>query len=202
MEISRLIDLSIKDLNNPVLNNLQKCKHIHMFYDQNIIGRLQATCKSKLIECEYFIRITCDYESCLCCSSPPTIDIPIVIYIPNIDFNYERYKPDNWNPQMMPNFQVQDINYQMPNENNMMPNMPNTNQYHQNNDIINTQIPNQYNQNNNITNNNQYNINMNQNYPIENNNNNNQIPQQIIINQNQNNIPIMQGNNPIINQHN
>jgi len=134
-----------------------------MFYDPTIIGRLQATCKSKLIECEYFIRITCDYESCLCCSSPPTIDIPVVIYIPNIDFNYERYRPDNWNPEMMPNFQVQDSNYPMPNnhQNNMM---PNNNQ--------NNMMPNNY-QNNMMPNNN------NQGF-------NNPIPDQDFINQNQN----------------
>jgi hypothetical protein len=194
MEISRLIDLSIKDLNNPVLQHFDKCKHRHMFQDLNLIGRLQATCKSKLIECEYFIRITCDYESCLCCSSPPTIDIPIVIYIPNIDFNYERHRPDNWNPQMMPNFQVQDINYQTENQNSRMPNMTNNqmpNQYNQNNMMNNNQnLNSNSNQNyqNNIMPNNNHN-NMMPNYQMQNNNKqglNNQIPDQDFINQNQN----------------
>lgn len=142
-----------------------------MFYDPSVIARLQATCMSKLIECEYFVRITCDYESCLCCSDPPTIDIPIVIYIPNIDFNYERYRPDNWNPEMMPAFQVQQNNNSMPNQNNMMPNQM------QNQNMMPNQMPNQNmmpnqmpNQNNMMPNNQGF---------------NNQMPNQDFINENQ-----------------
>lgn len=85
---------------------MDKCKHKNLFSDANTIAKLQATCKSRLLECEYFLKATSDYDSMLCCSSAPTIDIPLVVYIPNFSFDYNRFRPANWNPQVMPVYQI------------------------------------------------------------------------------------------------
>ena len=42
----------------------------------------------------------------LCCSSAPTIEIPVIIYIPNISFDFNKFRPDNWNPQILPSYQI------------------------------------------------------------------------------------------------
>ncbi len=100
------MNLPIEDRNNPVNRYLDRCKHKELFNDPSTIAKLQATCKSNLLECEYFLRATTDYDSMLCCSSPPTIEIPIIIYIPNFNFDYGRFRPDNWSPQVLPVFQI------------------------------------------------------------------------------------------------
>ena len=85
---------------------MDKCKHKNLFSDPSTIAKLQATCKSTLLECEYFLRATTDYDSMLCCSSAPTIEIPVIIYIPNISFDFNKFRPDNWNPQILPSYQI------------------------------------------------------------------------------------------------
>ena len=102
----KFLNLPIEDIINPVEAHLDKCKHKHLFSDPFTIAKLQASCKSNLLECEYFLRATTDYDSMLCCSSPPTIEIPIIIYIPNISFDFNRFRPENWSPQVLPAFQI------------------------------------------------------------------------------------------------
>ena len=102
----KFLNLPIEDLDNPVFRHLDKCKHKELFSDPTTIAKLQATCKSNLLECEYFLRATTDYDSMLCCSSPPTIEIPIIIYISNFTFDFNRFRPDNWSPQVLPAFQI------------------------------------------------------------------------------------------------
>jgi len=77
-----------------------------LFSDPSTISKLQASCKSHLLECEYFLRATTSYDSCLCCSSPPTIEIPVIIYIPNFTFDFNRFRPENWSPQFLPIYQI------------------------------------------------------------------------------------------------
>ncbi len=121
----KFLNLAIEDLDNPVFRHLDKCKHKHLFTDPNTIAKLQATCKSNLLECEYYLQVTTGYDSMLCCSSSPTIEIPVIIYIPNFIFDFNRFKPDNWNPQFMPIYQ---INGPQPiNNNNNFNNNPNQN---------------------------------------------------------------------------
>lgn len=75
-----------------------------------MIASLQATCKSNLLECEYFLRATTDYDAFSCCNSTPTIDIPLIIYIPNFTFDYTRFTPQNWNPEVLPSFEMNPSN--------------------------------------------------------------------------------------------
>ena len=63
---------------------------------------LQATVKSSLVECKYHFLVGTEFDSMLCCSGKPTIDIPIIMYIPDIRPNVQLYQPNNWNPQTMP----------------------------------------------------------------------------------------------------
>lgn len=93
------------DTNNPVLRHLDKCKHVHLFRDPSMVAKLQATTTSAFIECKYVIRISTTYESCTCCSSTPSIDIPVIIYVPDIAPNYNAFQPTNWNPVMMPSYE-------------------------------------------------------------------------------------------------
>lgn len=67
---------------------------------------LQATVKSSLIECKYHFSVSCDYDSVLCCSQRPFIDIPIIMYIPDIRPNVQLYQPNNWNPTTMPMLEI------------------------------------------------------------------------------------------------
>ena len=63
---------------------------------------LQATVKSSLVECKYHFLVGTEFDSILCCSGKPTIDIPIIMYIPDIRPNVQLYQPNNWNPKAMP----------------------------------------------------------------------------------------------------
>jgi hypothetical protein len=94
----------MSDLNNPVHRFIEKCEHRGLFRDPRQIAKLQASIKSSLIECKYYLRVTTEYESCICCSAPPTIDIPIIIYSPVITFFEESMRPMNWHPVVMPEF--------------------------------------------------------------------------------------------------
>jgi hypothetical protein len=96
----------MSDRNNPVLRHLDKCKHKHLFKDVNQVAKLQATVKSRLIECGYFLRVTTEFESCMCCSGLPTIDIPVLIYIPEVQYDVNQFRPEVWSPQVMPIYQV------------------------------------------------------------------------------------------------
>ncbi len=77
-------------------------------YRNNLdFSKLQASCKSELIDCSYFIRATIEYNTFLCCVDNPSIDVPIIIYIPEIEReNLNYYKPHDWSPIMMPPAQV------------------------------------------------------------------------------------------------
>ena len=63
---------------------------------------LQASVKSSLIECKYHFRVSTEFDSILCCSGKPNIEIPIIMYIPDIRPNVQIYQPNNWNPTTMP----------------------------------------------------------------------------------------------------
>lgn len=94
------------DFNNPVLKYLDRCPHKNLFRDPSQVAKLQATVKSRLIECGYYLRAAVGYNDCICCSGSPTIDIPVLIYIPDIYQDLNRYRPQNWSPQVMPMYQV------------------------------------------------------------------------------------------------
>ena len=87
---------------NPTIKNTDKCKHLGLFKDQNVIPLLQATVKSNLISCNYFFQIKTEYNSFLFNSSTPSIEIPIILYIPDIRQNVQIYQPKIWKPSIMP----------------------------------------------------------------------------------------------------
>jgi hypothetical protein len=95
----------MNDNDNPVHRFLEKCDHRGLFRDQRQISKLQASTKASLIECKYYLRATTEYDSVMCCSSPPTIDIPIIIYSPEIRFFDDTWIPTNWKPTTMPSFE-------------------------------------------------------------------------------------------------
>lgn len=97
-----MLELVIIDLDNPVLNNVKKCEHKNTFIDSNKVTKLQATVKSELIQCEYFLKVSVDYDGTLI-SNKPVVEIPAVIYIPHVKQSIENYKPENWDPAEMPN---------------------------------------------------------------------------------------------------
>jgi len=104
-ESARTLDLNMTDNNNPTLRHLEKCEHRYMFKDLNQVAKLQCTTKSQLVECRYFLIATVDYDSCLCCSGKPTIEIPIIIYMPDLFNSISMLKPQDWNPVVMPTCQ-------------------------------------------------------------------------------------------------
>jgi hypothetical protein len=113
------------------LRHLERCNHRELFRDLNLVAKLQATTNSGLIECKYILRVATEYESCTCCCSTPTIDIPVVLYIPeDISFNFNNYRPQNWNPVVMQQYEFK------------LPNDPNFNSNMNNNQMNNVQISN------------------------------------------------------------
>jgi len=105
-ENTRTLELILNDNFNPTLQHLDKCLHKHLFQDIKMISKLQATVQSPLIDCRYFFEVGTDWDSCICCSGRPTIDIPIIMYIPDLRINTQMYQPNNWNPQVMPQCEV------------------------------------------------------------------------------------------------
>jgi hypothetical protein len=85
---------------------VDRCAHHHLFKEKNLISMLQATVQSSLIECKYHFTVSCDYDSVLCCSQRPMIEIPIIMYIPDIRPNVQLYQPNNWNPTTMPMLEI------------------------------------------------------------------------------------------------
>ena len=102
----RTLELMMTDRNNPTLKHIEKCKHKKYFRDPMDAAKLQASTKSNLIECSYHITASTEFNGCLCCSGFPSIDIPVVIYIPDIYADVNVFRPQNWNPQVMPMYQI------------------------------------------------------------------------------------------------
>jgi len=95
------LELIISDLYNPCISHVNKCGHNFLFQDKNMISKLQATVKSNFVDCKYHFQVSTEYDSVLCCNSKPNIDIPIIIYIPDLRYNNQLYQPKNWNPQIL-----------------------------------------------------------------------------------------------------
>lgn len=94
--------MRIIDNNNPTLRHIEKCEHRKLFKNINDISKLQASCKSRILECDYYLKVATEYDTFLSCSGKPNIDIPIIIYIPNLNFSIEEHKPEEWGPEVMP----------------------------------------------------------------------------------------------------
>jgi len=121
-ENTRTLELVLADNSNPTRQHIDRCAHHFLFKEKNLITLLQATVKSSLIDCKYHFHVTVDYDSMLCCSGKPTIDIPIIMYIPDIRPNMQLYQPTNWNPQLMP---ICEVNLPTFNEVTSVQNVPN-----------------------------------------------------------------------------
>ena len=94
----QIFNLRIFDQANPTLQYVNKCKHYYLFKEKNQIGRLQATCKGSLLWCKYYVKAVVNYEGC--CTSTPTINTPILVYIPD-DLNVNKFiRPTNFQPQV------------------------------------------------------------------------------------------------------
>lgn len=94
--------LDMTDRENPTARHMNKCNHQHLFKNPFAVTQLQSTCKSQLVECKYYISAQVDYDACICCTGKPTIEIPVMIYIPDIIQNMENLRPENWQPKIMP----------------------------------------------------------------------------------------------------
>jgi len=102
-ETTHKISLSIQDLDNPTIEYVKKCDHRNLFKDEKLVSCLQASSKSTMIECTYYLNVATEWASTLCCSGRPTIEIPILVYIPSeIRRDVNEFKPQNWNPVSMP----------------------------------------------------------------------------------------------------
>lgn len=107
--------MSFIDRNNPTTIFIDKCDHRYLFKDSSQVTQLQASTTSNNIECKYYLVASVDFNGVLCCSQAPTVKIPIIIYIPDIRYNDDTFRPNNWNPQVMPTF---DFNISSSNFNN------------------------------------------------------------------------------------
>lgn len=84
------------------MNYSEKCPHRLFFSDLGQLNKLQSSCKSNSIECRYYFVVSTSFDGVLCCSGFPCLNIPIIKYNQEFNMNLEQYRPDNWNPQIMP----------------------------------------------------------------------------------------------------
>ena len=85
------------------MSKFEKCEH-KLFYRNNIeLSKLQASCKSELLECNYYIKATVEFDTYWCCVDKICLEIPIIIYYPNLlNENVDNYRPQDWSPKIMP----------------------------------------------------------------------------------------------------
>jgi hypothetical protein len=98
---TRILEIILSDIDNPTLRNIDRCDHKYMFKDTNVISKLQATTISQLINCKYYLKVTVGYSG-VYCSETPQIQIPIIIYIPDVRYDVFNLKPNNWDPIILP----------------------------------------------------------------------------------------------------
>ena len=68
--------------------------------DTNDGEPIQPTTKGQMVKCVYSLDVTCEMEGCMCCNSPPRVEVPIQIYAPQVVFSTIQ-QPEGWAPQMM-----------------------------------------------------------------------------------------------------
>jgi hypothetical protein len=76
-----------------------------LFQDTSSVGRLQSSVKSQLVECKYYIKVYASYDACVCCFRP-SIEFPVMIYIPDVIKNIQIYRPQVWEPKVMPAYKI------------------------------------------------------------------------------------------------
>lgn len=94
--VTKNFNIRVDDECNPVIGYIHKCKHLNLFKDTSIISKWQASCKSILITCRYYVTAFAQYEGC--CSDKPTITNDVLYYIPETIDNYIFVKPEGFNP--------------------------------------------------------------------------------------------------------
>jgi hypothetical protein len=98
---TRILEITLADIDNPTLRNIDKCDHKYLFKDTNMISKLQATTYSQLINCKYYLKVSVGFDG-VYCSETPQIQIPIIIYIPDVRYDVLSLKPNNWDPITLP----------------------------------------------------------------------------------------------------
>lgn len=83
------------------MNNIEKFEHRSILKSSAQAGRLQASVLSELIKCNYYLRVSVEYSG-VCITNKPVVEIPVIIYIPHVKLNVETYKPEFWDPVVMP----------------------------------------------------------------------------------------------------
>jgi hypothetical protein len=98
------INLNMFDNTNPSLKNAKMCEHLNLFKNKEILGKLQATVTSELIQCKYYLKVKTEYKGGFFSfvSNTPFIELPIILYSPE-DYKAEiKSKPLDWDPVIMP----------------------------------------------------------------------------------------------------
>jgi len=93
-------ELPIVDVENPSLQYINKCDHLELFRNYNLVSKLQASVKSTLIECQYILKLKTIFDGWLFGCKTPYLEIPLNITIPDIRVDINQYKPSEWNPSV------------------------------------------------------------------------------------------------------
>lgn len=104
--------MQLQDIKNPCKSYKHKCEHPYLFKDINLIPLLQASVNSSLISCHYYFKAKSKFCSFFSITHTPVLDIPIIIYIPDIRSNIQIFQPHNWNPQIMSNIEITFITFE------------------------------------------------------------------------------------------
>ncbi len=101
---SNMLELEISDIYNPTRKNKDKCKHLYSYNNESILEKLQSSVKSDMIKCRYFLKLSVVHNTYFSCTNSPTVEIPVVICMPNCEGSDNFSLFDNWNPKMVMNY--------------------------------------------------------------------------------------------------
>jgi hypothetical protein len=100
-EVSKFIlEIPLMDYDNPTLKYLDKCDHINLLKNSDLVSHLQASIYSDFINCTYTLKMITAYDTHFMTSRTPEVLIPLAIYIPDVRVDIEQYIPRDWNPNV------------------------------------------------------------------------------------------------------
>jgi hypothetical protein len=94
--------MPVIDKCNPSIHNSDKCKHKVLFKDLGVVSKLQASCKSPLVECDYYLIIRSYFHGVVSGFKTPEVVIPVAMRIPEFKNEINVCKPARWLPLIMP----------------------------------------------------------------------------------------------------
>ncbi len=98
------LEMPLIDHENPTRRFIEKCDHIFLLKNKDLVASLQASTASQLITCSYILEMEACFDGYLMTSSKPEVKVPIALYIPDVRVNTSA--PREWNPTVLPEMRL------------------------------------------------------------------------------------------------